>query len=105
MADLQLSKGIVLRLLDTEDTSEELLNSKPVLQILSVKKIGPPPGPNTSDRYRVIVSDGEHFLQAMLATQLNGLIEDNVFVKNSIVRITQFTCNMVQDKRLEESNV
>ncbi|KAK7694058.1 hypothetical protein QCA50_003634 [Cerrena zonata] len=99
MAD-QLSTGIVLRLVDPEDTSEDLLSSKPILQILSVKKVGGAPGPSNADRYRVIVSDGEHFLQAMLATQLNYMIDDGHFGKNSIVRINQFTCNTVQEKRL-----
>ena len=95
----ELSSGVILRLSNPEDKSEELLNSKPVLQILSVKKVGPAPGPGNSDRYRIIVSDGEHFLQAMLATQLNNIIEEAQFGKNAIIRITQFTCNMVQEKR------
>ncbi|KAI0780628.1 replication factor-a protein [Trametes elegans] len=52
------------------------------------------------DRYRVIVSDGEHFLQSMLATQLNHLVEEEQIVKHSVAVVEKFTCNLVQDKKL-----
>ncbi|KAI0636673.1 replication factor-a protein [Trametes polyzona] len=52
------------------------------------------------DRYRVIVSDGEHFLQSMLATQLNHLVEEEQILKHSIAVIEKFTCNLVQGKKL-----
>jgi replication factor A1 len=45
------------------------------------------------------VSDGEHFIQAMLATQLNSLVKDETIKKNSIINVTKMTCNFVQDKR------
>lgn len=51
------------------------------------------------DRYRVIVSDGEHFLQSMLATQLNHLVEEEQILKHSIAVIEKFTCNLVQGKK------
>jgi replication factor A1 len=54
---------------------------------------------STVDRYRIIVSDGEHFIQAMLATQLNHLVNDESIKKNTIVNVTKMTCNYVQDKR------
>ena len=97
----ELSSGVILRLSNPEDKSEELLNSKPVLQILSVKKVGPAPGPGNSDRYRIIVSDGESFLQSMLATQLNHFVDEGHINKNTICRLDKFTCNMVQEKRCD----
>ena len=49
-------------------------SSKPTLQLIDVKRI-PASAPQGSDRYRLIISDGVFFMQAMLATQLNGLVE------------------------------
>lgn len=99
MASLpQLTAGIVVRLnnTDNEAATDELYNSQPTLQLLSFKKVPPSGG---SDRYRVIVSDGEHFLQAMLATQLNNLVEEDIIQKGAIGVVEKFTCNLVQGKR------
>ncbi|KAF7363822.1 Replication protein A subunit [Mycena sanguinolenta] len=79
-----------------EDTS--LFEASHILQVLSVKSVN---SPNSNvDRYRIIVSDGEHFIQAMLATQLNSLVKEGNIKKNTIVNVTKMTCNFVQDKRL-----
>lgn len=91
----QLTAGLCMRVhsvKDDEDT-EELCNSRPTLQFLSIKKVGP--GQNGADRYRVIVSDGEYFLQAMLATQVNEYIESGRLIKHSVAVIDKFTCNPV----------
>ncbi|KAJ7727659.1 hypothetical protein DFH07DRAFT_999835 [Mycena maculata] len=45
-----------------------------------------------------IVSDGEHFIQAMLATQLNQLVQDEEIGKNTVVNITKMMCDFVQEK-------
>jgi replication factor A1 len=97
---LQLTTGICERLHTTQSDEEQesLAQSSPTLQILSIKKVGASAA-TAADRYRVIVSDGEHFLQAMLATQLNKLVEDEEIGKNTIIVIDKFTCNFVQDKR------
>ncbi|KAH9180401.1 replication factor-a protein [Lactarius sanguifluus] len=66
---------------------------KPTLQFLSIKKVVASAATNspsnqgapTNDRYRIIISDGVHFLQAMLATQLNYL---------------NMSCQHIMDKRL-----
>ena len=51
------------------------------------------------DRYRVIISDGVHFIQAMLATQLNDLVRTNAIGKHTVVVVEKATCNYVQAKR------
>ena len=101
MADIQLTAGICRRLNDTQDQNEleELWTSEPTVQILSIKKVGPQTGPTHTDRYRIIVSDGETFLQAMMATQLNHFVEEGHVGKNTVVVIEKFTANYVQDKR------
>jgi replication factor A1 len=79
---------------------EQLLNSPHILQVLSVKLLPQQPKPNTVDRYRIIISDGLNFIQAMIATQLNVLIAQDQIVKNSIIKVTRLTSNLVQGKKL-----
>lgn len=97
--NVQLTTRICERLNESKEgeENEEVTNSRPTVQILSIKKVGQTQGQNSLDRYRVIVSDGEFFLQAMLATQINSLIENGQLVKNSIVIIDKCTCNPVGD--------
>ncbi|GAA99937.1 uncharacterized protein L969DRAFT_86148 [Mixia osmundae IAM 14324] len=78
-------------------------SSSPVLQILSVKKVSPAPMPNGqtgADRYRLILSDSAHFIQAMLATQLNHLIGDGQIEKHAVVRLDQYAINKVQNRSI-----
>ncbi len=49
-------------------------------------------------RYRIIMSDGNHYTQATLATPLNHLVVDQKVIKNSIVCVERSTCNCVQGK-------
>ena len=75
----------------------------PVVQIVNTKKItGTPTGaaaPNggsaVPERYRLILSDGEHYCQGMLATQMNPLMQSGEITKNSIVKLNKFVFNNV----------
>lgn len=49
-----------------------------------MKKVG------TQDRYRVILSDGTHYIQGMLATQLNSLVTDGQLMENTIICLNEF---------------
>ncbi|EJU02510.1 hypothetical protein DACRYDRAFT_78925 [Dacryopinax primogenitus] len=93
----------------TPDACSQLMQDappdfSPVLQILSVKQVNT--GPAGPPRMRVIISDGQHFTQAMLATQLNHLTdrpeEDTPaeLDKNSVIKLEKFASNSVQNKRL-----
>ncbi|KIJ69175.1 hypothetical protein HYDPIDRAFT_24028 [Hydnomerulius pinastri MD-312] len=98
----QLSAGICTRLNEASPTEIENLGSGYTVQLLSIKKVNPTTATTTPtiDRYRIIISDGVHFVQAMLATQLNDLVSNGEITKNTIVIIDKLTCNFVQDKRL-----
>ena len=104
-SDLTLSGGICQRLNAGDSNDESIWSTKPTLQFLSIKKVvpGTNPGPNnpsaTTDRYRIIISDGLHFLQAMLATQLNYLVEEDRIGKNTIALIENMSCQTITDKR------
>ncbi|OCH92109.1 replication factor-a protein [Obba rivulosa] len=96
----QLTAGICKRLFEADEPDDNLLELRPTVQFLSYKKVATGGAGSNVDRYRIIVSDGEHFLQSMLSTQLNYLIEENHIAKHTIAIIDKFTCNMVQGKRL-----
>jgi replication factor A1 len=63
-----------------------------VIQIRPVNNTGPP-------RYRLVLSDGDHFIQGMLATQLNDMVHVSLNA-NSIIRISEFMNNYVQGKNI-----
>ncbi|KAL5511367.1 STE23_2 [Sanghuangporus vaninii] len=71
-----------------------------VFQLVSLKKIGAAREGSVPDRYRIVISDGINYTQAMLATQLNHMVEDGELKKNSIVKVEKLTCNVVQSKRV-----
>lgn len=74
---------------------------KPTIQVLGVKKIqnqtntGP-------DRYRLLLSDGVHSVSSvMLATQLNGKVEQGEVETNCVIAMERFICNTIQtDKKV-----
>ncbi|KAI5119936.1 hypothetical protein M0805_002125 [Coniferiporia weirii] len=97
----ELSAGSLKNLLAAEAGDNKLWEAKHILQILSLKKIGNArEGSGSPDRYRLIVSDGENYTQAMLATQLTPMVDDGQLVKNTVVCVEKLTCNNVQNKRL-----
>jgi len=73
-------------------------SGNPTVQLLDIKPIISQSG--TADRYRLVISDGQHFMQAMLATQLNNMVEQNEIAKLSVVRLREFICNVVQNRKI-----
>ena len=68
MAHPQLTPGAIAKV-----QSGELGGESPAVQIIDLKHIANPSG----GRYRLLISDGLHMMQAMLATQLNHIVERN----------------------------
>ena len=62
MANPQLSEGVIRKIYDTNDVTE-----KPLVQLLDLKRIGQPGQSN--ERFRVVISDGINYQQAMLVRQ------------------------------------
>jgi replication factor A1 len=92
----QLTAGICSRIHFTEDANDEVWASQPVVQFVSAKQVG---ANGATNRWRAIVSDGQHVMQAMLATQLNHFVEDQTLKNRNIICIEKFTCNNLQAKR------
>jgi replication factor A1 len=97
--DYHLSAGACAQITQAPLEDEEAWNMQPTVQFLSIKKLPNPKPEETPDRYRLIISDGVHFVQAMLATQLNELVDNNTVTKHSVVTLEKYTSNVVQNKR------
>lgn len=53
------------------------------------------------ERYHLILSDTVHTQDAMLAPDLNHLVENILLIKGSIVRLLEFICNTTKSPRCE----
>ncbi|CAO3579251.1 unnamed protein product [Absidia cylindrospora] len=68
------------------------------VQIINLKSIE---GTNLgSARYRAIISDGNHFMQAMLATKQTAQIETGQLVKHSVVHLTECVINAASSRKI-----
>ncbi|XP_039128729.1 LOW QUALITY PROTEIN: replication protein A 70 kDa DNA-binding subunit A-like [Dioscorea cayenensis subsp. rotundata] len=71
---------------------------KPMVQVHDIRLVNT--AQNTAERYRMMLSDGTHTQQAMLATQMNLIVKSGRFRKGSIVRLNEFICNVIQGRRI-----
>lgn len=55
---------------------------------------------NAPERYRLVLSDVNNFVQSMLATQANHVMHEGKLKRGSIVRLKQFQPNSVKGKRI-----
>ena len=69
-----------------------------MLQCVQVKAIAAQPG--SPERYRVVFSDINNFVQSMLATQVNHVVQENKLRKGCFVRLKQFQANSVKGRRI-----
>eukprot|EP00753_Platysulcus_tardus_P008232 PLAT1583.2.p1 GENE.PLAT1583.2~~PLAT1583.2.p1 ORF type:complete len:634 (-),score=376.92 PLAT1583.2:84-1985(-) len=71
---------------------------KPVLQVRKLRPIKSAPG--KPERFRLSVSDGTHFMQAMLATGLNDLIRDSVLAEGAVVQLQDYMPSDIPQRRI-----
>lgn len=53
------------------------------------------------DRYRIVFSDTDNFIQSMLATQSNHLVTSGDLEKGCFVRLNAYQANQVKDKKYD----
>ena len=71
--------------------------NNPVFQLLNLKKVSG----SSAERYRLLISDGKFSNScAMLATQLNNLVSDNVLEEFCVIRVNKYQCNNIQGKKV-----
>lgn len=99
--DAELTAGSLMKLLNSREDDEQLWSAGHIIQIVSMKKVTNPgrEGQSGMDRYRLIISDGAYFTQAMLATQLNHMVDEERLGKLDVVKVEKLTCNTVQNKK------
>ncbi|XP_012256946.2 replication protein A 70 kDa DNA-binding subunit [Athalia rosae] len=83
----------------TKGALDQIMNGveveKPILQILGHKKLA---SASSQERFRLLVSDGVRINSyAMLATQLNSLINDNELTEFSVCQINRYAISMVNN--------
>lgn len=66
---------------------------RPVLQLLSVSMLAGQPG-----RYKIILSDGEHFTTGLLSSQLISKLGGCPFKQFQLISLDEYAVNVVQDK-------
>ncbi|KAF4377891.1 hypothetical protein F8388_018492 [Cannabis sativa] len=94
-----LTEGAITRICTEEFRKED--NWKPVVQILDLRMVntqGGQPVPPEKERFRVRLSDGSHFQQGMLGTQVNDLVRQGKLQKGSLIRLNEFVCTPVQGR-------
>jgi len=94
MAQFKLTEGAVMMICKRESTAETF---QPVVQVIDLKLVNTAQQ-SGSERYRLLLSDGTHYQQGMLGTQLNGLVKAGKLQKGSIVQLKQYVCNPVQER-------
>ena len=72
----------------------------PIFQCLQVKPLGnQQPGGTGGERYRVVLSDMDQYVQTMLATQASHVVHDGKLVRGCIVRVKSYQANSVKGKK------
>ncbi|XP_010439755.1 PREDICTED: replication protein A 70 kDa DNA-binding subunit E-like [Camelina sativa] len=95
--EVSLTAGAIGKIMSGEVTSEQ--DMMPVLQVTDLKHVKALQNP-TSERFRMVLSDGTHLHQGMLGADLNILVKDGSLQSGSIVRLTQFVGSIVQQRRI-----
>jgi hypothetical protein len=69
---------------------------EPLLQCLHIKpmQVG-----GNLDRWRIVLSDGEFFVQSMLGAANKQLVMDGLIKRNTIVKLKGYNANFVNQKR------
>ncbi|KAK9277391.1 hypothetical protein L1049_006934 [Liquidambar formosana] len=73
---------------------------KPVLQVSDIRLVNTQQQQSSNERYRLVLSDGLHLQQGMLATQKNDLVKSGRLQKGSVAQLTQFVCNVIQSRMI-----
>lgn len=91
------------RIINREVSTERDL--KPLLQVIELKEVQTTSKnpqqqqeQKKSERYRLLLSDGSLTQQGMLATSKNELVKSSKLQIGSVIQLTQYICNVIQDR-------
>ncbi|KAF4511929.1 hypothetical protein G6O67_001126 [Ophiocordyceps sinensis] len=92
-----LSRGALDVIFNDPDKAGKLF-PVPVMQCLQVKQMAP--SAQGGDRWRLVMSDGQHYVQTMLTTQANHVIRDGKLTRGCLARVKQYTPNNLKGKNI-----
>ncbi|TLS24224.1 hypothetical protein PpBr36_08460 [Pyricularia pennisetigena] len=96
-AERQITRGAIAAIFNDPEGVKTRF-PVPVLQCLQVKLLGQQPNAGAAERYRVVLSDIDNYIQCMLATQANHVIHDDQLQRGCIVRVKSYQANTVKGK-------
>ncbi|KAH6609722.1 replication factor a1 [Trichoderma cornu-damae] len=96
-AESALSRGCLEAIFNDPDRAARLF-PVPVMQCLQIKQMAP--SGQGGDRYRLVMSDGNNYVQTMLAVQANHVIRDNKLERGCITRVKKYQPNNLKGKNV-----
>ncbi|MCJ1352714.1 MAG: Replication factor A protein 1 [Icmadophila ericetorum] len=94
----RIDRGALSALLNPNSNPNYVPFPNPILQCVQIKPLAATEG--TVERFRVVFSDVSNFVQSMLATQANYVIQEGKMKKGSVVRLKAFQSNSVKGRRI-----
>lgn len=93
-----LTPDAVSQIINNSNENETVKGFNPVVQAVKVQSVKGPTSDPTKKRYRVVLSDGTHFCQGMIASQHNHMIENGDLKDFALIRVGQFMKNKLQGR-------
>ena len=72
-------------------------NISPWVQSLDIKKIV---SQDQGTRFRLILSDGDFYMQGMMSSQMQGLCESDQISKFTIIHIKEYVINVIKNIKI-----
>lgn|SRR5690606_17849476 len=96
-AESVITRGVIRKIFGAGSNSSPADNPNPILQVLQIKPI--PGQAGSPERYRVVFSDTVNFIQSMVASQSNHLIQSGQMKKGCLVRLTSYQANLLKERK------
>lgn len=97
MAEKVITQGAIKSIFDPNGCEFE----QPILQCVQIRAMEAKAGEgNSIPRYRVVVSDIKNFIQTMVATGINDIVQSGKLKKGCIIKLLKFNPQMVKDKKI-----
>ncbi|KAK9333945.1 hypothetical protein V1520DRAFT_323270 [Lipomyces starkeyi] len=92
-----LSRGFIRDMANLDSSSVLSRHPTFIAQVLQIKELSSTQagGPR---RFRFVLSDGDHFVQCMLATQLNDIVLNNRVERGHTINVRQYTPSEMKEK-------
>jgi replication factor A1 len=91
-----LTQGAISRMMKMESSPQDGSGESFDVQVLTVRKI--PSTSGAQDRWRLIMSDGEFYAQAVLSSQTAYLVDDGSIDRHCVIRVHGFATNRVSGR-------